>query len=109
MKAKINNIHASAPPAGAVVYFNIQSSVYSDSKVSEGLAPGSPKWFSSDWTVPVDFPAGSYAYDVSVFIGENDITYYDDTPEDEEPALSSPKKAVKPVYYLNQSLKLTFF
>ena len=103
LKAKINNIHASALPADAVVYFNIQGSGYSGSKVAsvsaEGLVSGSPKWFSCDWTVPVDCPAGSYSYDVSVFIGENDITCYDDTQEDEEPALSSPNKAVKSLCY----------
>jgi hypothetical protein len=44
--------------------------------VSAGsLAPGGPKWYSLNWTVPDDAPTGQYHYSVSIYIGEKNITW----------------------------------
>ena len=77
--AKINNMSAYELPEDAVVYFNIHGPELSAANVvsvsSAGLAPGSPKWFFCNWTVPDDFPGGDFPYKASVYIGETDITW----------------------------------
>ncbi len=77
--AKINNMSAYELPEDARVYFNIQGPGYSSVNIfsvsAGGLAPGSPKWYSLNWTVPDDAPAGKYSYSASVYIGETDITF----------------------------------
>jgi peptidyl-Lys metalloendopeptidase len=82
LQAKINNMSAYELPADAQVYFDIHGpggySIEHVLSLSAGfLAPGSPKWHSLDWTVPKNAPAGEYFYSVSIFVGEENITFWD--------------------------------
>lgn len=80
LQARINNMSTYELPADARVYFNIQgpgrySSVNIFSVSAGLLAPGNPQWYSLNWTVPDDAPAGEYTYSASVYIGEKNITW----------------------------------
>ena len=80
LQARINNMSAHYLPADARVYFNIQgpagySSVNIFSVPAGFLAPGNPQWYSLNWIVPNDAPAGEYTYSASVYIGEENITW----------------------------------
>jgi len=101
LKAKINNMHTEAMPEDAVVWFNIHSPDWSETKVASvsaaGLAPGSPQWYSCEWSVPSDAPSGTYTYDASIFIGGTNITWRGRTHlkgksdnQPDKPTLNSP-------------------
>ena len=79
LKAKLNNIWTEELPEGAVVWFDVKGPDWTGTKVASvsaaGLAPGSPRWYSCDWSVPGEVPAGTYTCEASVWIGESDITW----------------------------------
>jgi glutamine amidotransferase-like uncharacterized protein len=65
LQARINNMSASELPDDARVYFNIWGpGGYSSNNIfsvtAGSLAPATPKWYSLNWTVPDDAPAGQY-------------------------------------------------
>jgi hypothetical protein len=81
LKAKINNMSTEELPDNAVVWFNVKGPDWSETKVASvsaaGLAPASPQWYSSDWSIPSNASAGTYSYDASIWIGETNITFGD--------------------------------
>lgn len=82
LQARINNMSASALPSDARVYFDIHGNGYSNkgtlSMSVASLPPGSPKWYSLNWTIPDDVPAGGgYTYSAAVYIGTINVTFDD--------------------------------
>jgi len=76
LRAYINNMSTEALPNNAVVSFVLDDlDMKVGSITASGLAPGSPKWYSLDRTVPTDFTAGTYTYKALISIGESDITW----------------------------------
>jgi len=95
--ARINNMSAFELPEDARVYFNIQGpGGYSSNNIFsisvELLAPGNPQWYSINWTVPDDAPAGQYYYSASVYIGKKNITWARDAGVQDIPTVSKNKQ-----------------
>jgi peptidyl-Lys metalloendopeptidase len=79
LQAMINNMSTRDLPDDAILYFDIHGVRYT-SRISTfvgSLAPGRPQNYSLYWTVPDDAPSGEYSYSVSIYIGENNITFGD--------------------------------
>jgi parallel beta-helix repeat protein len=79
LKARINNMSTYELTENAIVWFSIRGANWPPRKVASvsatGLAPASPQWYSCEWPVPNDAPAGTYTYDASIWIGSSNITW----------------------------------
>ena len=77
LRAYINNMSTEALPDDAVVRFALgDDPVATIGSVSAAcLAPGASQWYSLEWIAPDNFPAGTYTYRASIFLGASDITW----------------------------------
>lgn len=79
LTANINNMFSEPLPSGTILRFDVEGPEWSGQMVASvsiaGLPPGHPTWFSANWRVPYDVPAGIYDYTASIWIDDLDITW----------------------------------
>jgi glutamine amidotransferase-like uncharacterized protein len=77
LSACVNNMSTQTLPDNAVVSFNLVDGFNTPvgTVSAASLAPGSPHGYYLDWTVPDHAAPGIYRYEVSVWIGDTDVTW----------------------------------